>query len=132
MERAATASEEVYFAFDYTQSLHMGAGIEGLSYSYSSTHKVSRLGQRYASMALIHHKELPVPLVLTYAVGKELETAVCRYPAPSQRLICTVSELKATGVQLKEMLVDTEFGTKDLVRAFVTKENPLLNRMKRA
>ena len=44
MERAAVASEEIYFAFDYTQSLHMGAEMEGLSYSYSSFHKASRLG----------------------------------------------------------------------------------------
>ncbi len=44
-------------------------------------------------MALVHHKELPIPLGLTYAVGKELETAAYRYLTPSQQLIHTVSEL---------------------------------------
>ena len=130
IERAAVASEEVYFAFDYTQSLHVGAEMEGLSYSYSSAHKASRLGQRYASMALVHHKELPIPLGLTYAVGKELETAAYRYLTPSQQLIRTVSELKAASVRFKGTLVDAEFGTKDVIRAFVTNDDPLLTRMK--
>lgn len=130
MERAAGASPEVYLAFDYTQSFHVGAEMEGLSYSYSSTHKSSRLGQRYASVALVHHNQLPVPLSLTYAVGKELETAAYPYLTPSQHLVCTVSDLKAAGVQFKGTLVDAEFGTKDVVRAFVTHDDPLLMRVK--
>ena len=34
-------------------------------------------------MALVHHEELPIPLGLTYAVGKELETAAYRSLTPS-------------------------------------------------
>jgi hypothetical protein len=120
----------VEFAFDYTQSLHTGAEMEDLPCSYFIAHEVSRLGQRYASMALIHYKELPIPLGLTYAVGKELETAAYRYLTPSQQLIRTVSELKAAGVQFKGALVDAEFGTRDVIKVFVTHYDPLLTRMK--
>ena len=59
---------------------------------------------------------------MTYAVGKELETAAYRYLTPSQQLIRTVSELKAAGVRFKGTLVDAEFGTKDVIRAFVWHE----------
>ena len=59
-------------------------------------------------MALVHHKKLPIPLSLTYAVGKELETAAYRYLTPSQQLIHTVSELKAAGVRFKGTLVDAD------------------------
>ncbi len=62
--RAEVASHQVYLAFDYTVSLHSGREMEGLSYNYSSSHKSVRLGQRYASAALVNVDELPVPVSL--------------------------------------------------------------------
>ncbi|WP_407542674.1 hypothetical protein Q0M94_21345 (plasmid) [Deinococcus radiomollis] len=72
MERASVAASTVYLAFDYTQSHHTGSEMQGLSYTYSSSHQASKLGQRYASVALVHSRELPVPISLTYAVSREL------------------------------------------------------------
>ena len=56
--------------------------------------------------------------------------AAYRSLTPLQQLIRTVSELKAAGVRFKGTLADAEFGTKDVIRAFVTNDDPLLTRMK--
>ena len=71
-ERASVASSSFYLAFDYTQSHHAGSEMQGLSYHYLSSHQASKLGQRYASVTLVHPRELPVLISLTYAMSREL------------------------------------------------------------
>ena len=129
-ERASAASSSVYLAFDYTQSHHAGSEMQGLSYNYSSSHQASKLGQRYASVALVHSRELPVPISLTYAVSRELETE--RYPflTPSEELIQIIKAMKDKGIQFKGTLADAEFGNKKVVGHCVTHDDPLMVRMK--
>ncbi len=129
-ERASAASSSIYFTFDYTQSHHAGSEMQGLSYHYSSSHQASKLGQRYASMALVHSRELPVPISLTYAVSRELETKQYPYLTPSDQLIQTIKAIKALGIQFKGTLVDAEFGNKSVVGHCVTHSDPLMVRMK--
>lgn len=129
-ERASSASPSVYLAFDYTQSFHAGSEMQGLSYSYSSSHRASKLGQRYASLALVHSRELPVPISLTYAVNRELETEQYSFLTPSEQLIQTIKMMKSLEIQFKGTLADAEFGNKNVVGHCVTHDDPLLVRMK--
>ena len=129
-ERASVAASTVYFAFDYTQSHHTGSEMQGLSYNYSSSHQASKLGQRYASMALVHSRELPVPICLTYAVSRELETERYLYLPPAEHLIQTIIAVKALGIYFKGTLVDAEFGNKKVVGHCVTHDDSLMVRMK--
>jgi hypothetical protein len=129
-ERASAASPSVYLAFDYTQSFHIGSEMQGLSYSYSSSHKTSKLGQRYASVGLVHPQELPVPISLTYAVSRELQTEQYSFLTPSEQLIQMIKAMKDLGIQFKGTLVDAEFGNKSVVGHCVTHDNWLLVRMK--
>jgi hypothetical protein len=131
MERASVAASTVYLAFDYTQSHHTGSEMQGLSYTYSSSHKTSKLGQRYASMALVHSRELPVPISLTYAVSRELETERYPYLTPSDHLIQVITAVKVRGIHFKGTLVDAEFGNKKVVGHCVTHNDSLLVRMKK-
>ena len=130
MERASVAASTVYLAFDYTQSHHTGSEMQGLSYIYSSSHQKSKLGQRYASMALVHSRELPVPISLTYAVSRELETERYPYLTPSDHLIQVITAIKVQGIHFKGTLVDAEFGNKKIVGHCVTHNDSLLVRMK--
>ena len=130
MERASVAASTVYFAFDYTQSHHTGSEMQGLSYTYSSSHQTSKLGQRYASMALVHSRELPVPISLTYAVSRELQTERYPYLTPSDHLVQMITALKVQEVHFKGTLVDAEFGNKKVVGHCVTHHDSLLVRMK--
>ena len=130
MERASVAASTVYLAFDYTQSHHTGSEMQGLSYSYSSSHQKSKLGQRYASVALVHSRELPVPISLTYAVGRELETERYAYLTPSDHLIQVITAVQVQEIHFKGTLVDAEFGNKKVVGHFVTHNDSLLVRMK--
>ncbi len=131
MERASSASPSVYLAFDYTQSFHAGAEMQGLSYSYSSSHQAPKLGLRYASVALVHPRELPVPIHLTYTVSQELENEHYPYLTPSEQLIQTIAATKSLGLQFKGTLADAEFGNKNVVGHCVTHNDSLLVRMKR-
>lgn len=130
MERASTASPSVYLAFDYTQSFHAGAEMQGVSYSYSSSHQGPKLGLRYASVALVHPRELPVPISLTYAVSRELENELYSFLTPSEHLIQTMTAMKSLGLQFKGTLADAEFGNKKVVCHAVTHDDSLLVRMK--
>lgn len=130
MERASVAASTVYFAFDYTQSHHTGSEMQGLSYTYSSSHQKSKLGQRYASMALVHSRALPVPISLTYAVSRELETERYPYLTPSDHLIQVIAGLKVQGIHFKGTLVDAEFGNKKVVGHCVNHNDPLMVRMR--
>ena len=130
MERAVTASPSVYLAFDYTQSFHAGSEMQGLSYSYSSSHQSPKLGQKYASVALVHACELPIPISLTYAVSRELENEQYPYLTPSEQLIATIKKMKSLGLHFKGTLVDAEFGTREVVGHCVTHADPLMTRMK--
>ncbi|WP_407540506.1 transposase (plasmid) [Deinococcus radiomollis] len=130
MERASVAASTVYLAFDYTQSHHTGSEMQGLSYTYSSSHQASKLGQRYASVALVHSRELPVPISLTYAVSRELETYQYPYLTPSDQLIRVITAVKVQGIHFKGTLVDAEFGNKQVVGHCVTHNDSLLVRMK--
>ena len=84
--------------------------MQGLSYNYSSSHQASKLGQRYASVALVHPLELPVPISLTYAVSRELETEAYPFLTPSEHLIQMLRFVKGLGIQFKGTLLDAEFG----------------------
>ena len=130
MERASVASPSVYLAFDYTQSHHAGSKMQGLWHNYSSSHQALKLGQRYASVALVHARELPVPISLTYAVSRELETEAYPFLTPSEQLIQMIKALKDLGIQFKGALVDAEFGNKKVVGHCVTHDDPLMVRMK--
>jgi hypothetical protein len=129
-ERASVASPSVYLVFDYTQSHHSGPKMQGLSYNYSSSHQASKLGQRYASVALVHARKLPVPISLTYAVGRELETEAYPFLTPSDHLIQMINSIKSQGIQFKGTLVDAEFGSKKVVGHCVTHDDALIVRMK--
>jgi hypothetical protein len=120
VERASVAASTVDFAFDYTQSHNTGSEMQGLSYTYLSSHQKSKLGQCYASMALVHSRELPVPIRLTYAVSRELETERYLYLTPSEHLIQATTAVKAQGIHFKGTMVDAEFGNKKVVGHFVT------------
>ena len=130
MERASFASSSMYFAFDYTQTFHSGSEMQGLSYAYSSTHRGTKLGQRYASVALVTYGELPVPIELTYAVSRELETAHYPFLTPSEKFIETSKRMKSLGLQFRGMLVDGEFGTGEVIDHAVMNDDSLLVRMK--
>ena len=104
--------------------------MQGLSYNYSSSHQASKLGQRYASVALVHSRELPVPISLTYAVSRELETERYPYLTPSEHLIQAITAVKGQGIHFKGTLVDAEFGNKKVVGHFVTHNDSLIARMK--
>ena len=129
-ERASVASSSVYLAFDYTQSHHSGSEMQGLSYHYSSSHQASKLGQQYASVALVHSRELPIPISLTYVVSRELETEQYPFLTPSDHFVQMIKAMKALGIQFKGTVADAEFGNKNVVGHFVTHSDPLMVRMK--
>ena len=104
--------------------------MQGLSYNYSSSHQSSKLGQRYASVVLVHARELPVPISLTYAVSRELETEAYPFFTPSNHLIQMIKSIKSLGIQFKGTMVDAEFGNKKVVGHTVTHDDPLIVRMK--
>ena len=104
--------------------------MQGLSYAYSSTHRGPKLGQRYASVALVAYGELPVPIELTYAVSRELETEHYPFLTPSEKFIETSKRMKSLGLQFKGMLVDGEFGTGEVIDHGVINDDALLVRMK--
>ena len=109
LRRLAVAPGGGYLVADGLFVAHDGERLEGLGRHYNSSLRNAQWGHRFLSSALVYPGEDAYVLGAEPLLSKAMATSAYPYRTAGEALVEQVAKVRATGYEIKGVLVDTEF-----------------------
>jgi len=128
--RLADAPESGYLAADGLFVAHEGERIQGVGRHYNSSRRKAQWGHRFLSSALVYPGEDAYMLGVEPLLNEVMATPMYPYRSAGEALVARVIKIKASGYELKGVVVDTEFTSRQTLVNLKAQEVAFMGRFR--